>query len=50
MILFFFTTVDLTEASIFLGMEDSHGIEHNKGKEKLKKEYLRTLRVILGTK
>jgi len=49
MILFWFTKQDLTEAYTYLGTEDSHDIEHKNEKEKLKKEYLRTLRLVLGT-
>jgi len=32
----------------YLGIEDSHDIEHKNEKEKLKKEYLRTLTLVLG--
>jgi hypothetical protein len=35
---------------MYLGMEESHNIEHKDEKEKLKKEYLRWLRLVLGTK
>ena len=33
----------------YLGIEDSFDIQHRNEKEKLKKEYLRRLRLILGT-
>ena len=33
----------------YLGIEESHDIQHKKEKEKLKKEYLRRLRLVLGT-
>ena len=32
-----------------LGMEESFDIQHKNEKEKLKKEYLRRLRLVLGT-
>ena len=32
----------------YLGMEESYDIEHNNVKERLKKEYLRRLRLVLG--
>ena len=33
----------------YLGIEESFGIQHNNEKEKLKEEYLRRLRLVLGT-
>ena len=33
----------------YLGIEESFDIQHKNGKEKLKKEYLRRLRLVLGT-
>jgi hypothetical protein len=33
----------------YLGVEESHNIEHKNEKEKLKKEYVRRLRLILNT-
>jgi hypothetical protein len=35
---------------MYLGIEESHNIEYKDEKEKLKKEYLRWLRLVLGTK
>jgi len=49
MTLFLFTKLDLTETYTHLGIEDSHDIEHKNEKEKLKKEDLRTLRLVIGT-
>jgi hypothetical protein len=46
---FLFTKLDLKETYTHLGIEDSHDVEHNNEKEKLKKEYFRTLRLIMGT-
>jgi len=46
---FLFTKLDLTEAYTYLGIANSHDIEHKNEKEKLKKEYLRTLRLVFGT-
>jgi hypothetical protein len=40
--------MDLTEAYTYLGIEDSQDTEHKNEKEKLKKKYLRTLRLVLG--
>jgi hypothetical protein len=34
---------------INLGVEESHNIEHKKEKDRLKKEYIRRLRLILST-
>jgi hypothetical protein len=33
----------------YLGVEESHSIEHKKEKDRLKKEYIRRLRLILST-
>jgi hypothetical protein len=33
----------------YLGVEENHNIEHKNEKEKLKKEYVRRLRLILNT-
>jgi hypothetical protein len=33
----------------YLGVAENHNIEHKNGKEKLKKEYVRILRLILST-
>ena len=33
----------------YLGIEESFDIQHKNEKEKLKKEYLRSLRLVLGT-
>jgi hypothetical protein len=33
----------------YLGVEESHNIEHKKEKDRLKKEYIRRLRLILST-
>ena len=41
--------LDPREAYKCLGIEESHDIEHKNEKEKLKKEYLRRLRLVLGT-
>ena len=41
--------LDLREAYKYLGTEESHDIEHMNEKEKLKKEYLRRLRLVLDT-
>jgi len=41
--------LDPREASKYLGIEDSHGLEHKNEKEKLTKECLRRLRLVLGT-
>jgi hypothetical protein len=41
--------LDPREAYKYLGIEDSHGIEHKNEKQKLKKEYLRRLRLVLDT-
>jgi len=38
-----------SEACKYLGREESHDIEHNDEKEKLKKEYFRRMRLLLGT-
>jgi hypothetical protein len=37
------------DAYSYLGTEDSHDRQHKNGKEKLKKEYLRRLGVVLDT-
>jgi hypothetical protein len=34
---------------MYLGIEESHEIEHKNQKEKLKKEYLTKLRILMGT-
>jgi hypothetical protein len=34
----------------YLGLAENHNIEHKNEKEKLKKEYLRRIRLILSTK
>jgi len=34
---------------MYLGIEEGHDIEHKNEKERLKKEYLRRLRLVLGT-
>ena len=41
--------LDPREISKYLGTEDSHGIQHKNEKEKLTKEYLRRMRLVLGT-
>jgi hypothetical protein len=33
----------------YLGIEENHNIEHKKEKERLKKEYVRRLRLIMNT-
>ena len=40
---------DPREAFKYLYIEDSHDIQHKNEKEKLKKEYFRRLRLVLGT-
>jgi hypothetical protein len=37
------------KAYTYLGVEENHNIEHKNEKEKLKKEYVRRLRLILNT-
>jgi hypothetical protein len=39
--------VDTTKAYDYLGIEESHDLQHKNEKEKLKKEYLRRLRLVL---
>jgi len=39
--------LDLRNACRYLGTEESHGIGHKNEKEKVKKEYLGSLRLIL---
>jgi hypothetical protein len=41
--------LDPRKAYEYLGIEDSHDTEHKNEKEKLKKEYLRRLRIVLDT-
>ena len=41
--------LDPTEAYKYSDIEESHDIKHKNEKEKLKKEYLRKLRLIVGT-
>jgi len=41
--------LDLRKAYKYLGIEESFDIQHKNDKEKLKKEYLRRLRPVLGT-
>jgi hypothetical protein len=41
--------LDPRKAYKYLGMEESYDIPHNNEKEKLKKEYLRKVRLVLGT-
>jgi hypothetical protein len=41
--------LELMKAYKYLGIEENHNIEHKNGKEKLKKEYVRRLRLILNT-
>jgi hypothetical protein len=37
------------EAYKYLGVEENHNVEHKNEKEKLKKDYVRRLRLILNT-
>jgi hypothetical protein len=39
----------IIKAYKYLGVEESHNIEHKKEKDRLKKEYIRRLRLILST-
>jgi len=41
--------LDPRKAYKYLGIEESFDIQHKNGKEKLKKEYMRRLRLVLGT-
>jgi hypothetical protein len=41
--------LDPRKAHTYAGIEEGHDIKHKNEKEKLKKEYLRRLRLILGT-
>ena len=41
--------LDPRRAYKYLGIEESFNIQHKNEKEKLKKEYLRRLRLVLGT-
>jgi len=41
--------LDLRKAYKYVGIEESFDIQHKNEKEKLKKEYLRRLRLVLGT-
>ena len=41
--------LDPRKAYKYLGIEESFDIQHKNEKEKLKKEYLRRLRLVLGT-
>ena len=41
--------LDPRKANTYLGIEESFNIQNKNGKEKLKKEYLRRLRLVLGT-
>jgi hypothetical protein len=41
--------LELVKAYKYLGVEDKHSIEHKNEKEKLKKEYVRRLRLFLNT-
>jgi len=41
--------LDPRKAYKYLGIEESFDVQHKKEKEKLKKEYLRRLRLVLGT-
>jgi uncharacterized protein YicC (UPF0701 family) len=41
--------LDPKKAYKYLGIEESFDVQHNNEKEKLKKEYLRRLRLVLGT-
>ena len=40
--------LDPRKAYKYLGIEESFDIQHKNGKEKLKKEYLRRLRLVFG--
>jgi hypothetical protein len=40
---------DTMKAYIYLGLEEGHNIEHKKEKGRLRKEYIRRLRLILST-
>jgi hypothetical protein len=42
-------TLDPTKAYNYLGIEESFDLQHENEREKLKKEYLRRLRLVLGT-
>jgi hypothetical protein len=42
-------TTSLVKAYKYLSIEEGYDIQHKNEKEKLKKEYLRRLRLILGT-
>jgi len=41
--------LDTRKAYKYLGIEENFDIQHKNEKEKLKKEYLRRLRLVLGT-
>jgi hypothetical protein len=41
--------LELMKACKYLGVEESHNIEHKNEKEKMTKEYVRRLRLILNT-
>jgi len=41
--------LDLRKTRNYLGIEESFDIQHKNEKENLKKEYLRRLRLVLGT-
>jgi hypothetical protein len=41
--------LDTTKANKYLSVEESHNIEHKKENDRLKKEYIRRLRLILST-
>jgi hypothetical protein len=41
--------LDPRDAYLYLGIEDSHDRQHKNEKEKLKKEYMRRLRLVSGT-
>jgi hypothetical protein len=41
--------LDSREAYKYLGIEKKHNVQHKNEREKLKKEYLRRLRSVLGT-
>ena len=41
--------LDPRKAYKYLGIEESFGIQHKKDKEKMKTEYMRRLRLVLGT-
>jgi len=43
------TELDPRETHKYLGIEQSYDIEHKNEREKLKKEYLKGLRMVLGT-